>query len=131
MFAFGQLVFDVIGVIAGVGFHAMAGGIELQDGCDGVIEEGTVMRDDQGSPAEAIQPVFQPFEHGNVEMVGGFIQQQQVRVRQQQAGQRQARLLAAAELADRGVEGQLCQAERCQDGFGLQPVFRQALEAAS
>ncbi len=85
--------------------------VQFENGGDGVIQEGAVVRDDQRCPVEAVQPVFQPFEHGDVEVVGGFVEQQQVRLFQQDARQHQAGLLAAGEVGDGGVEVEVAQAE--------------------
>ena len=50
------------------------------------------------------EAVFQHFERGDVEIVGGLVEQQQVGRLQHQAGDQDARLLAAGEAGDGPVE---------------------------
>ncbi len=91
-----------------------------------LIEKSAVMRDDQRRAVEALEPVFQPFEHGDVKVVGGFIEQQQVGGLEQQPRQQEARLLPAAQFADAVVRGDVCQAERGEDVCGLKVGRRKA-----
>jgi hypothetical protein len=57
---------------------------------------------------DAALPAFEQLRHGlpavSVEIVGGLVQQQQIRRRDQQARQREARSLAAAQGDDRAVQ---------------------------
>ena len=53
--------------------------------------------DDGG--VERCQPVLEPLERGDVEVVGGLVEQQQVRIAREGARQRAASELAAAEGA--------------------------------
>ena len=53
-------------------------------------QEGAVMADRQHAAVEAVQPVFQPFDGGDIEMVGRLVEQQQVRLFGQGADQRGA-----------------------------------------
>ena len=54
-------------------------------------------------PLPARQRDLEPLERGQVEVVGGLVEQQQVGVRDEQPGQRDARLLAAGQLASGGL----------------------------
>ena len=79
----------------------------------------------------AAQPVFQPFQHGDIQVVGGLIQQQQLRIAQQHQRQRQARLLPAAQQAHRQVRVEPIQPQPGQDlrrapGFGFFDPAQQA-----
>ena len=66
---------------------------------------------------DAALPAFEQPRHGlpagRVEIVGGLVQQQEIRRLDQEARQRQARSLAAAQGADRTMQRQ-----RRQSGFG-------------
>src|SRR5207248_11002830 len=57
------------------------------------------------------QALLEPFEGGDVEVVGGLVEKQQVRVARERPGQRAARELAAAEGAERAVEVGVLEAE--------------------
>jgi len=54
---------------------------------------------------ESFQRAFQFLDRSEVEMVGRLVQQQQVRRLDQQARQRDARSLAAAQVRDRTISG--------------------------
>ena len=79
--------------------------VEVEDASDGVIQKGPVVRDDQGRAGEIAEPVFQPFEHANVKVVGGFVEQEQVGFSEQQARQHEARFLTAAQSSPTLVSG--------------------------
>ncbi len=61
------------------------------------------MGHDQDSAGIVAQMAFEPRHAFRVEMVGRFVQQQQVRLVEQQLAQRDAALFAARELADIGI----------------------------
>jgi len=77
------------------------------------LQQRAVMAGDEN----AALPAFEQPRHGlpaiGVEIVGGLVQQQQVRRLDQEARQRQARSLAAAQRGDRAMQRQ-----RRQSGFG-------------
>ena len=68
---------------------------QLPDPRHGRVEERPVVRRDQQRPAALAQVVLEPFDGVEVEVVRGLVEQQQVRVGDDQPGQRGARLLAA------------------------------------
>ena len=68
---------------------------EFPDPVDGRVEEGPVVRRDQQRAGALAQVVLQPLEGVEVEVVGRLVEQEQVGVRDDQAGQRRAGLLAA------------------------------------
>ncbi len=72
-------------------------------------------RDDRAR--EAREELLQPFDRLGIEMVGRFVEQQHVRLRQQQLAQRDATLLATGELADDGIPRR--QAQRVGGHFEL------------
>jgi hypothetical protein len=75
------------------------------------------VRDGDHRAGEAHQELLQPFDRFGVEMVGRFVEQQHVRLREQQLAQRDAPLLATRELADQCVPG--WQAQRVGSEFEL------------
>ena len=64
-------------------------------------QEGPVVADDDERAGEAVQPVLQPFDAGQVEMVGRLVEQQHVRLLRDRADDRGAAPLAAAGGRDR------------------------------
>src|SRR5512147_848771 len=86
------------------------------------------MRDDQRSTGKASEPALEPLEHLDIEMVRWFIKEQQVRRFKEQACQHQAGLLAAAQVRDRLLQGQLAQSERPKYCLRLHRTIREAAE---
>ena len=62
------------------------------------VEEVAIMRNQQERVGIILQILFQPVASFEIEMVGGLIEQQQVRLLQQQFGEREAHLPATGEL---------------------------------
>ncbi len=58
-------------------------------------EEGAIMADREHAAVEAIEPVFEPFDGGDVEMVGRLVEQQQPGLFGQRPHQRGAAAFAA------------------------------------
>ena len=71
-------------------------------GHDGVQERPVVGRDEQRALASG-EVRLQPLERGEVQVVGGLVEQQQVRVVDQQPGQRDPRLLATRQRQGRAL----------------------------
>ena len=93
------LLLQPAGVVALVG-DALAA-VELEDPAGDVVEEVAVVGDRHDRALVLRQVLLQPGDRLGVEMVGGLVQQQQVRRAQQQPAQRHAPALAAGELARR------------------------------
>ena len=70
------------------------------------LEKAPVMADQHDGAAQRLQFRFQPFDGGKVEMVGGLVEQQDVGLRRQRAGDG-----GAADLAAREARGILLAAE--------------------
>ena len=72
-------------------------------------QKGTVMRDGDERALVAAQPFLQPVDRAEIEMVGWFVEQQQIWLRRQRPAQRGAAFLAAARLvcAGRKIRAQL------------------------
>ena len=88
-------------VVALVG-NALAA-IELEDPRRDVVEEVAIVGDDQDRARIVAQMAFQPRHALGVEMVGRFVEQQQVGLVEQQLAQSDAAALAARQLGDVGV----------------------------
>ncbi len=83
-------------VVALVGDAAAA--VELEDPAGDVVEEVAVVGDDQDRARIVAQVAFEPRHRLGVEMVGRLVEQQQLRLVEQQLAQRHAAALAAREL---------------------------------
>src|SRR5690606_22548956 len=92
------LLLEPLGVVALPGNAAAA--VQLEDPLGGVVEEVAVMGDGHHRARVALQELLQPFHRFGVEVVGGLVQQQHVRLGEQQAAQGDAALLAAGEVGD-------------------------------
>lgn len=74
------------------------------------------MADDDRGTGELREPGFQPERGFDVEMVGRFVEQQQIGVQEQRRGKRHAHPPAAREVRDGAVLGVLIEAEAGEDG---------------
>jgi len=83
-------------VVARVGVHGAAE--QLQRPVRDLVQEIAVVADQDQRLAEINQVALQPFRRFDVQVVRRLVQQQQVRFLEQQLGQQQPVLLAAAEL---------------------------------
>ena len=79
------------------------------DGGDGPVQKGGIVGHRQEGPLQPCQRVRQPRCLLLVQKVGGLVQQQHVRLLQQQPGQEQLGPLAAAQFPHRAVQPQLRQ----------------------
>ena len=78
--------------------------LQLQHAVGDPIEHVAVVGDDHDGTPERRQPVLQPGDGVDVQVVGGLVQQEQIALGQQRPGQRRALGLAPGQLGDRGVE---------------------------
>src|ERR1039457_3750639 len=79
--------------------------VELKDPLRDVVQEVPVVGDRHHSPRVLLQVLFQPLHALGVQVVGWLVEQQQVRLRQQQLAQRHAALLSTGQHAHVGVGG--------------------------
>ena len=93
--------------------------VHRHDALHRVIQKRAVVRDDQRAALEAVQPVFQPFQRRDVQMVGRLVQDQQVRIVSSSARQAQPRFLPAGERPDRRIQRQAGQIQPGQDALAL------------
>ena len=77
--------------------------IELEDPAGDVVEEVAIVRDRDHGARIVLQEPLEPRHRLGVEMVGRFVEQQQIRRQQQQPAQGDAAPLAARERRDIGV----------------------------
>ena len=98
---------EILGVVALVGNAAAA--VELEDPAGDVVEEVAIVGDDQHRARIVAQVLFQPGGRLGVEMVGRFVEQQQVGLFEQQPAERDAAALAARQVGDVGIAGRALQ----------------------
>ncbi len=94
-------------IIALVG-NALAA-VEFEDPPGDIVEEVAVVGHDQDRAGIVAQMAFQPRHRFGVEMVGRLVQQQQLRLIEQQLAQRNAAALAARKLGHIGIVGRAAQ----------------------
>jgi hypothetical protein len=87
--------------------------VELDDARDGAIEEGAIVRDDDERSGMSRQRALEPGESGEVEVVGGLVEQEHVEAAAQDARERYAGLLAPGPRAGaRALLSQVADGER-------------------
>ena len=79
--------------------------IEFENPAGHVVEEVAIVGDGDDGARVLVEEALQPGHGLGVEVVGRLVEQQHVRLRQQQAAQRDAAALAAGQLGHVGVPG--------------------------
>ena len=103
----------VFGVTAGIAGKLAT--VERDDAGGDAVEKGAVVGDDDERAAKIAHQLFQPEDAVNVQMVGGFVEQQHVGIAHQCAGERDALERAAGQCRQRC----LCiQPKLVNQGFG-------------
>ncbi|MDF2799281.1 MAG: hypothetical protein K0R85_2025 [Devosia sp.] len=82
--------------------HAAAT-IELKDPAGDIVEEVAIVGDDQNRPGEFTQVALEPGGGFGIQMVGGFVEQQQVGLAQQQGAKRHAAAFTTRQLGHIGI----------------------------
>ena len=77
--------------------------VEFEDARREARQQRAIMRDEEHPAAELQQRIFEPLDHLDVEVVGRLVEQQQLRIADQRAGQRDAPAPAARQLGDARV----------------------------
>ncbi|MNE03228.1 hypothetical protein D3C80_957230 [compost metagenome] len=117
----GFLVHQETGVVAVPVDQAAA--IQFEDaGCQ-VLQERTVVRDEQHGALEILQRLFKPGDGTDVQVVGRFVEQQQVRLGHQGLGQQDATTPAAGQLGEGLVGRQLQAAQGAVDQLLQTPAI--------
>src|SRR2546425_5436274 len=79
--------------------------IELEDPAGDVVEKVAVMGDRDDRPRVFLQVALEPRDRLDVEVIGGLVEQQHVRAREEESAERHAPALAARDLGDLHVAG--------------------------
>ena len=90
-------------------------GLELEHRCRHGLEEPAVVRDDHDGGVDRRQLLLEPLDRGHVEVVRGLVEQEQIRLAGERAGERRARQLAAGERLEAAIEIGVGEAEAAQD----------------
>src|SRR5690606_16781132 len=83
--------------------------VQLQDPAGGVVQEVAVVGDGNHGAGEFLQEALEPVDAFRVQVVGGFIQQQHVGPRQQQAAEGHAALFTAGQGVHVRIPGRQAQ----------------------
>ena len=94
-----QLLPAVCRIVSGIAGQAPV--LQFPDGIRRAVEKIPVMRYDDHRLFIIPQILFQPLCGIGVQMIGGFVQEQQIRFLEQQADESQFRLLSPGEHGDR------------------------------
>lgn len=116
--------------------------VEFENPLGCVVEEVAIVRDGDDGAREAHEELFEPVDRFGVEVVGRFVEQQHVRLFEQQLAQRDAALFAARQVLDLRVPRRQAQrvgghfelllgaaaVARCEDRFVLRLFGRERVE---
>jgi len=86
--------------------------VQLQDASGQALQEGAVVGDEQQGPAPGLEEALQPVDGLDVQVVGGFVQEEQVGLRDQGTGEEGAPAHAAGEAG--GVMASMTRCSRRQ-----------------
>ena len=108
-----------------------AAGLELERGVGHRFEEPAVVRDDHAGGVERGELALEPLEAGDVQVVGGLVEEDEVGIAGQGARERRAGDLTAREGRELAVEVVVVEAEAANDCAGVvaPPVPARVLEA--
>ena len=113
--AFGALAGELV---VGAGIERQLAVIEMQDRAHGPVQQPAIVRDDQHGMGVALQVAFQPERAFEIEVVGRFVEQQDVGLREQHTRQRHAHPPAAREGGAGHVLFGLGKAQALEDRAG-------------
>ena len=88
---------QIVGVIAAIGIDGLV--VEFENQSTDTVEEKTVVGDHQQRLTSTGKIALEPFNHLKVEMVGGFVEDQQIGLREQNIGQGHTLLLTTGQLS--------------------------------
>ena len=109
--------------------------IQFDDAGSDVVEEAPVVGDEQHAAAKTVEQPFQPFDGGEIQMVGRLVEDQHFRLGHQRLRQRHALAHAAGKRTDqrfrvklqpldRGLDARLHRPAVLRFQFGLQRLHR-------
>ena len=87
----------------------------MQDVVDDVVEQVAIVADDQDRRGIGLEIIDQPEHAFEVEIIGRLVEQQQIGLREQHRGERDAHAPAAGEFGQRAVLRRLVEAEAGED----------------
>src|SRR5262249_54952876 len=98
---------------------------------DELVEEFAVMRDDENRAGIGLEIILEPKERFEVEVICRFVEQEQIGLLCQQAGEMGAHDPAAAHFAGWTVEVLFAEAEASENlfGFGFETIAAEFVEA--
>jgi len=129
LFFGGFALVEVIVVVAAVTDEfALA---NFDDAADELVEELAVVRDNENRAGIGLEIFLEPKEGFEVEVVGWFVEQEEIGLLRQQASEMGAHDPAAAHFAGGTVEVLFAEAEAGEDlfGFGFETVAAEFVEA--
>jgi hypothetical protein len=97
---------------------AEAVGFKFDDPVNHFVEEVAVVGDDEDGADKFVEGLFQDFDGGNVKVVGGFVEQEQIRPFQDEFCQLKAAALATAQIADFALHLIIAEQETVEKGNG-------------
>ena len=95
--------FEVVAVVAGVGVELAA--VDLDDAGGDAVEEVAVVGDEEDGTGEVAEVIFEPDDGFGIEVVGGFVEQEDVWLGDEGAGEGDAAFFATGEGVDEAVGG--------------------------
>ena len=110
---------EVGAVVSGVGNELRGIGIDLDDGLDDGVHEIAVVGDHEDGAGVVEQVALEPEQREQVEVVGGLVEHEQVRLHDEELGEVGAHDPAAGVFAGGLVEVVLLEAEAGEDLLGL------------
>ena len=96
--------------------------VELPDAIGHVLEKGAVVGNEDHGAGEAVEQIFQPANGAHVQMVGGLVQQQDLRLGHQHPGQPDPPPPAAGEGTHRPLAVQFKALQNFFDALGTVPA---------
>ena len=90
----------------------------MEDGVDDIVEQVALMADDDHHRRIGLEEILEPQGRFEIEMVRGLVEQQQIGLREEQGGERDAHLPAARIAVERAALHFLVEAKADQDARG-------------
>src|SRR5690606_22902833 len=97
--------------------------IQLEDACRQILQEGAVVGDEQHGAAEILESLFQPGDGTDIQVVGGLVEQQQIRLGHQRLRPQHTTAPATGKLGQGLVGWQLQAAEGAVDQLLQAPAI--------